>query len=94
VTSHNDGTLRRLSSVLELRDANGRPLSYSHSQALRHTKATTLLNADAPVHVVQRYLGHRSPEVSNALRQPSGITSGGRAPVYSLVVVLLREMVV
>ena len=43
---------------------SGRPLSYAHSHRLRHTKATTLLNAGAPVHVVQRYLGHRSPEMS------------------------------
>jgi integrase len=64
VTSHYDGTLRKLSDMLGLRDASGRPLSYSHSHRLRHTKATTLLNAGAPVHVVQRYLGHRSPEMS------------------------------
>ena len=64
MTSHYDGVLRKLSAVLALRDAGGRPLSYSHSHRLRHTKATTLLNAGAPVHVVQRYLGHRSPEMS------------------------------
>jgi integrase len=64
VTSHYDGVLRKLSAVLALRDAGGRPLSYSHRHRLRHTKATTLLNAGAPVHVVQRYLGHRSPEMS------------------------------
>jgi integrase len=63
-TSHYDGMLRKLSGVLGLRDASGRPLSYSHSHRLRHTKATTLLNAGAPIHVVQRYLGHRSPEMS------------------------------
>ena len=63
-TSHYDLVLRRLSDMLELSDANGRPLRYSHSHRLRHTKATTLLNAGAPIHVVQRYLGHRSPEMS------------------------------
>ena len=30
-TSHYDGMLRKLSGVLELRDASGRPLSYSRS---------------------------------------------------------------
>ena len=63
-TSHYDGTLRKLSGVLGLRDGDGRPLCYAHSHRLRHTKATTLLNAGAPIHVVQRYLGHRSPEMS------------------------------
>ena len=63
-TSHYDLVLRRLSDVLDLSDGNGRPLRYSHSHRLRHTKATTLLNAGAPIHVVQRYLGHRSPEMS------------------------------
>jgi integrase len=63
-TSYYDGTLRRLSAMLELRDSDGRPLSYSRSHRLRHTKATTLLNAGAPIHVVQRYLGHRSPEMT------------------------------
>ena len=63
-TSHYDRVLRKLSSAVGLRDAGGRPLSYSRSHRLRHTKATTLLNAGAPIHVVQRYLGHRSPEMS------------------------------
>ena len=63
-TSHYDLVLRQLSDALQLSDANGRPLRYSHSHRLRHTKATTLLNAGAPIHVVQRYLGHRSPEMS------------------------------
>jgi integrase len=62
-TSHYDGQLRRFSEALDLRDANGAPLRYSRSHRLRHTKATTLLNAGAPIHVVQRYLGHRSPEM-------------------------------
>ncbi|MGH3736651.1 MAG: tyrosine-type recombinase/integrase [Micromonosporaceae bacterium] len=70
VTSHYDGMLRKLSGALGLRDASGRPLSYSHSHRLRHTKATTLLNAGAPVHVVQRYLGHRSPEMSMRYANP------------------------
>ena len=63
-TSYYDGTLRKFSAMLDLRDSDGRELSYSRSHRLRHTKATTLLNAGAPIHVVQRYLGHRSPEMT------------------------------
>jgi hypothetical protein len=63
-TSYYDGTLRKFSVMLGLRDSDGHELSYSRSHRLRHTKATTLLNAGAPIHVVQRYLGHRSPEMT------------------------------
>ena len=31
---------------------------------MRHTKATDLLNAGVPIHVVQRYMGHLSPEMA------------------------------
>jgi hypothetical protein len=61
---HYDRTLRDFSLALGLRDADGKPLLYSRSHRLRHTKATTLLNAGAPIHVVQRYLGHLSPEMT------------------------------
>jgi integrase len=63
-TGNYDRTLRDFSLALGLRDADGQPLLYSRSHRLRHTKATTLLNAGAPIHVVQRYLGHLSPEMT------------------------------
>ena len=63
-TGHYDLMLRQFSDAAGLRDGNGLELSYSRSHRLRHTKATTLLNAGAPIHVVQRYLGHRSPEMT------------------------------
>ena len=63
-TGHYDLVLRQLSEAAGLRDSDGRELSYSRSHRLRHTKATTLLNAGAPIHVVQRYPGHRSPEMT------------------------------
>ena len=31
---------------------------------MRHTRATELLNGGAPIHLVQRYLGHLSPEMT------------------------------
>jgi len=58
------GRLGQLDRLVCLRDAQGRPLRFSRSHRLRHTKATTLLNLGAPIHVVQRYLGHRSPEMT------------------------------
>jgi len=82
-TSHYDGTLRELSSVLGLRDVSGRPLSYSRSHRLRHTKATTLLNAGAPIHVVQRYLGHGSPEM--AMRYAATLASTAEREFLAMV---------
>lgn len=69
------GRLAALDAVVQLRDAEGRPLSYSRSHRLRHTKATTLLNLGAPIHVVQRYLGHRSPEMTMRYAQTLATTA-------------------
>lgn len=55
------GRLGQLDRMVGLTDSHGRPLLFSKSHRLRHTKATTLLNLGAPIHVVQRYMGHRSP---------------------------------
>lgn len=63
-TSNYNRILKDFSRHLNLPDARGELLAYSRSHRLRHTKATNLLNAGAPVHVVQRYLGHLSPEMS------------------------------
>lgn len=63
-TSNYNKILKQFSGHLDLRDAQGGLLAYSRSHRLRHTKATTLLNAGAPIHVVQRYLGHLSPEMT------------------------------
>ena len=36
----------------------------SNVHRFRHTRATSLINAGVPVHVVQRYLGHLSPRMT------------------------------
>lgn len=56
--------LRQLDDAVRLTDGHRRPLRFSKSHRLRHTKATTLLNLGAPIHVVQRYMGHLSPEMT------------------------------
>ncbi|MFF0415580.1 tyrosine-type recombinase/integrase [Kitasatospora sp. NPDC004745] len=63
-TSNYNRVLKDFSHHLDLRDSRGELLLYSRSHRLRHTKATTLINVGAPIHVVQRYLGHHSPEVT------------------------------
>jgi integrase len=56
-TSNYNRVLREFSLALGLHDANGQLLMYSRSHRLRHTKATALLNAGAPIHVVLMTLG-------------------------------------
>lgn len=56
--------LKRLDDLVDLRDADDRALRFTQTHRLRHTRATELLNAGVPIHVVQRYLGHRSPEMT------------------------------
>ncbi|MCX4537617.1 tyrosine-type recombinase/integrase [Streptomyces sp. NBC_01669] len=63
-TSNYNHVLKDFSHHLDLRDSRGELLLYSRSHRLRHTKATTLINAGSLIHVVQRYLGHLSPEMT------------------------------
>lgn len=69
------GRLGQLDHLVRLHDQQGHPLSFSKSHRLRHTKATTLLNAGAPIHVVQRYMGHRSPGMTMRYAQTLAITA-------------------
>lgn len=61
--SYND-VLRRLTAAVDLKGDTGQTLRFSASHHLRHTRATALLNAGVPLHVIQRYLGHRSPAMT------------------------------
>ncbi|MCQ4119583.1 tyrosine-type recombinase/integrase [Rhodococcus tibetensis] len=58
------GRMTELATLIELRDKHGRPVDFQRTHRLRHTKATQMLNAGTPLHVVQRYLGHVSPEMT------------------------------
>ncbi|BCO71184.1 tyrosine-type recombinase/integrase [Mycobacterium intracellulare] len=57
-------SLTKLDRLHGLTDAAGNPLRFSQTHRLRHTRATELLNDGVPIHVVQRYLGHASPEMT------------------------------
>jgi Phage integrase family len=58
------GRLQALAERMDIRDAQGQRVRVSRVHRFRHTKATSLLNAGVPVHVVQRYLGHISPRMT------------------------------
>ena len=57
-------SLNKLDALHGMTDAAGNPLRFSQTHRLRHTRATELLNDGVPIHVVQRYLGHKSPEMT------------------------------
>jgi len=53
----------RWQAEIDLRDSSGRPVRVSAHQ-FRHTLGTRLLNRGVPQHVVQRLLGHASPQMT------------------------------
>jgi hypothetical protein len=56
--------LQQLAELADIRDSQGRRPPLSHVHRFRHTRGTSLINSGVPVHVVQRYLGHLSPEMT------------------------------
>jgi integrase len=58
------GRMRQLGELADIRDSQGRRPPLSNVHRFRHTRATSLINANVPVHVVQRYLGHLSPRMT------------------------------
>ncbi|GAA3422477.1 tyrosine-type recombinase/integrase [Streptosporangium vulgare] len=57
-------TLAEFAQQLDIRDSIGRLVDFNRTHRFRHTKATSLLNAGVPLHVVQRYMGHLSPTMT------------------------------
>ena len=56
--------LREFSRAIGITDSTGRPVIVSHTHRFRHTRLTDLAEQGVPVHVLQRYAGHRSPEMT------------------------------
>lgn len=55
---------KKLVQLTDLTELDGTPLRLSQTHRFRHTKATSLINAGVALHVVQRYMGHLTPEMT------------------------------
>jgi integrase len=56
--------LNEFAQRLDICDSAGRLVDFNRVHRFRHTKATSLLNAGVPLHVVQRYMGHLTPAMT------------------------------
>lgn len=56
-------TLNRAAVLHNIRDSNGQLYRFQAHQ-FRHTLATQMINNGVPQHIVQRFLGHESPEMT------------------------------
>jgi integrase/recombinase XerD len=55
--------LKKLAQQFEIKDQSGKLWNFQTHQ-FRHTVGTRMINAGVPQHIVQRYLGHESPEMT------------------------------
>lgn len=55
--------LNRLARAKDIRTAAGHPFRF-HAHQFRHTVGTRMINNGVPQHIVQRFLGHESPEMT------------------------------
>ena len=60
--------INRLALKKNIVDDKGK-LFHFHSHQFRHTVGTRLINLGVPQHIVQKYLGHESPEMTNTYAQ-------------------------
>ncbi|MEC4817987.1 MAG: tyrosine-type recombinase/integrase [Scytonema sp. PMC 1069.18] len=55
--------LKRLVSDFEICERSGKPWKFQTHQ-FRHTVGTRMINSGVPLHIIQRYLGHETPEMT------------------------------
>ncbi|MET9089665.1 tyrosine-type recombinase/integrase [Streptomyces sp. NPDC004237] len=67
--------LGHLTKTLAITDSAGRPVKISKTHTFRHTRATDLINAGVPIHVVMRYLGHLTPAMTMHYAKTLAVTA-------------------
>jgi integrase len=81
-----------LARRLDIRDSAGRLVDFQRTHRFRHTRATSLLNAGVPIHVVQRYLGHLSPAMTMRYAQTLAETHEAEFLRYRKLTADAREL--
>lgn len=56
--------LKALTEQFDIKDNSGKHWNFQTHQ-FRHTVGTRMINAGVPQHIIQRYLGHESPEMTS-----------------------------
>lgn len=64
-----------LTEKLAITDSVGRSVKVSKTHTFRHTRATDLINAGVPIHVVMRYLGHVTPAMTMHYAKTLAVTA-------------------
>ncbi|MGX1854062.1 tyrosine-type recombinase/integrase [Streptomyces sp. NPDC055299] len=67
--------LGALAEKLAITDSVGRAVKVSKTHTFRHTRATDLINAGVPIHVVMRYLGHITPAMTMHYAKTLAVTA-------------------
>ncbi|WP_436739826.1 tyrosine-type recombinase/integrase [Streptomyces sp. BBFR102] len=67
--------LGALTKTLAITDSVGRPVKVSKTHTFRHTRATDLINAGVPIHVVMRYMGHVTPAMTMHYAKTLAVTA-------------------
>lgn len=55
--------LKKISEKFDIKDNLGKPWNFQSHQ-FRHTVGTRMVNSGVPLHIIQRYLGHESPTMT------------------------------
>jgi integrase len=82
-TLHN--RLRAFAALIDVHDSADRKVLVSRTHHFRHTRATSLLNAGVPLHVIQRYLGHLSPTMTMRYAQVTAETMEREFPRFTKI---------
>jgi integrase len=73
----------------DIRDASGKLFRFQAHQ-FRHTVGTRMINLGVPHHIIQRYLGHKGPEMTSRYAHIHDTTMKDKLSEYLKGTLILR----